>query len=184
MSFIYLLLIALAVPAVWLIGSFNRLVTLRNRIREAWADIEVQLKRRHDMIPNLMETVKGYAAQEVKVFQGVTEARGQAIKAQNMADRSRAEGQLSQALGRLLAVVENYPDLHSSQNFLELQRELRDTEDKIAAARRFYNTNVRDFNIAIQSFPVNLAASPLGFHKENLFEIEVASEREAPKVKF
>jgi len=171
----------------WMVISYNRLVTLKNRAKEAWADIDVQLKRRYDLIPNLVETVKGYAAHEKEVFEKVTEARTRAIGAResgNLKKMVEAENYLSQTLKTLFAVAENYPDLKASQNFLELQRELRDTEDKIMYARRFYNSNVRDLNTAIESFPTNIVASIFGFKKMDLFEISVPEEREAPKVKF
>lgn len=168
----------------WLILSYNRLVTLRNRVREAFSDIEVQLKRRYDLIPNLVETVKGYAAHEKGVFEKVTEARARAMGAQSPHERAEAENILSETLKTLFAVAENYPDLKASTNFLELQRELRDTEDKIQAARRFYNTNVLALNTSIESFPTNLMAGAFGFKKEEFFEIEDARAKEAPKVDF
>jgi len=177
------ILIILVLIILWLIFTYNRLVTLRNRAREAWSDIDVQLKRRYNLIPNLVETVKGYAAHERGVFEKVTEARSRAMGAQTVKEKADAENYLSQTLKTLFAVAENYPDLKASQNFLELQRELRDTEDKIQAARRFYNTNVRDLNIKIESFPANIVASLFGFSKMDFFEIEGA-EREPVKVKF
>jgi len=172
---------------IWVVLSYNRLVTLKNRTKEAWADIDVQLKRRYDLIPNLVETVKGYAAHEKEVFEKVTEARAKAMGAREGGDvrkLAEAENYLAETLKTLFAVAENYPDLKASQNFLELQRELRDTEDKIMYARRFYNANVRDLNIAIESFPTNIIASIFGFKKMDLFEISAPEEREAPKVKF
>jgi len=182
-----ILLIILIVLGIWVAGSYNRLVTLKNRAKEAWADIDVQLKRRYDLIPNLVETVKGYAAHEREVFEKVTEARARAISAEKEGDVRKiaeAENFLASTLKTLFAVAENYPDLKASQNFLELQRELRDTEDKIMYARRFYNANVRDLNIAIESFPTNIIASIFGFKKMDLFEIGRPEEREAPKVSF
>jgi len=182
-----ILLIILIILGIWIVGSYNRLVTLKNRAKEAWADIDVQLKRRYDLIPNLVETVKGYATHEREVFENITKARAQAISAERAGDVKKiaeAENFLTSTLKTLFAVVENYPDLKASQNFLELQRELRDTEDKIMYARRFYNGNVRDLNIAIESFPTNIVASIFGFKKMDLFEISVPKEREAPKVKF
>jgi len=169
---------------LWVIGTFNGLVRLKNRAKEAWADIDVQLKRRYDLIPNLVETVKGYATHEKEVFEKVTEARAKAMGAKTMKEKGEAENFLSSTLKTLFAVAENYPDLKASVNFLELQRELTDTEDKIQAARRFYNGNVRDLNIKIESFPANLIASAFGFQKMELFELEEAREREAPTVKF
>ena len=170
--------------ALWIAGTYNGLVKLKNRAKEAWADIDVQLKRRYDLIPNLVETVKGYAAHEKEVFEKVTEARANAMKAETMKEKAQAENILSDTLKTLFAVSEAYPDLKASTNFLELQRELTDTEDKVQAARRFYNGNVRDLNIKIESFPANLVASSLGFQKIELFELEEAVEREAPSVKF
>ena len=137
-------------------GMYNGLVKLKNRAKEAWSDIDVQLKRRHDLIPNLVETVKGYATHEKEVFQKVTEARANAINAQNPKAQGEAENMLSGALKSLFAVSENYPELKASQNFLELQRDLRDTEDKIQAARRFYNGNVRDLNIKIETLKLRM----------------------------
>jgi LemA protein len=171
----------------WLVSVYNRLIVLNNRVKEAWADIDVQLKRRYDLIPNLVETVKGYAAHEKTVFENVTKARSEAINAQQSGDPKKiglAENFLSQTLKSLFALAENYPDLKASVNFLELQREVRDTEDKIQAARRFYNTNVRDFNILIESFPINLLASLFRFTKKDFFEIEEGETREAVKVQF
>jgi len=163
--------------------TYNRLVTLRNRAKEAWADIDVQLKRRYDLIPNLVETVKGYASHEKEIFEKVAEARAKAMGATGMKEKAEAENQLSQTLKSLFAVVEAYPELKANQNFLQLQKELVDTEDKIQYARRFYNANVRDLNTLIESFPANLIAKNFGFEKMELFEIAEA-EREAPKVKF
>jgi len=169
---------------LWLISTFNGLVKLKNRAKEAWADIDVQLKRRYDLIPNLVETVKGYAGHERELFEKVTEARSRAMGARTIKERGEAENVLSGTLKTLFAVAENYPELKASVNFLELQRELTDTEDKIQAARRFYNGNVRDLNISIESFPTNLIASVFGFGKMELFEIAEAAEKEAPTVKF
>ena len=169
---------------LWIVGTYNGLVRLKNRTKEAWADIDVQLKRRYDLIPNLVEIVKGYAAHEKEVFEKVTAARSRAMGAETMKERAEAENILSDTLKTLFAVSEAYPDLKASANFLELQRELTDTEDKIQAARRFYNGNIRDLNIKIESFPANLVASSLGFQKIELFELEEAVEREAPSVKF
>lgn len=183
-STLYLILAALGVLALGLIGIFNRLVTLRNRGKEAWADIDVQLKRRYDLIPNLVSTVKGYAAHEKQVFEKVTEARSRAMGAQALGEKAEAENILTGALKTLFAVSENYPQLKASENFLELQRELSDTENKIQAARRFYNANVRDLNSTIESFPSNLIAGMFRFQKMEFFEIEEAGEKEAPKVNF
>lgn len=184
MSIWTIIVIIFAFLVLWIIVSYNSLVKLKNRAKEAWADIEVQLKRRHNLIPNLVETVKGYASHEREVLEKVTEARTRAMGAQTMQEKKEAENFLSQTLKSLFAVVENYPNLKASQNFLELQRELRDTEDKIQAARRFYNANVRDLNIKIESFPTNIIAKLFGFKKMDLFEIEEAEERRVPKVEF
>src|SRR5512141_176068 len=148
-----IVLIVLAVVVLWAIFAFNSFVRLVNQAKEAWSDIDVQLKRRHDLIPNLVETVKGYAAHESSAFENVTKARAAAMGATGTADKAQAENQLSGALKSLFAVSEAYPDLKANQNFLQLQRELGDTEDKIQASRRFYNGVVRDLNTAIQSFP-------------------------------
>ncbi|MFA5134037.1 MAG: LemA family protein [Patescibacteria group bacterium] len=184
MIFLYVVLGILALLAVWIIAVFNRLIALRNRTDEAWSDIDVQLKRRHDLIPNLLETVKGYAAHEKEVFAQVTAARSAAMTAKSPEDLAAAENQLTGALKTLFAVAESYPDLKASQNFLRLQDELSDTENKIQAARRFYNGNVRDFNIRIEQFPSNVIANTMNFKKREFFEIENGEEREVPDVKF
>lgn len=179
----WVILGAVAILIVWAIAIYNGLIRLKNRVDEAWSDIDVQLKRRYDLIPNLVNTVKGYAAHEKEVFEKVTEARTQAMGAQSARDKAQAENMLSQTLKSLFAVAENYPDLKANQNFLELQRELTDTEDKIQAARRFYNGNVRDFNTKIQIFPNNIFAGMLGFSAREFFEAE-EEEKEAVKVEF
>jgi LemA protein len=179
---IILLIIVLAV--IWIVAAFNGLVRLRNRVKEAWSDIDVQLKRRYDLIPNLIETVKGYAGHEKEVFEKVTEARTKAINATGAAEKAQAENMLAGALKTLFAVSENYPQLRASENFLKLQEELSDTENKIQAARRFYNSNVMDFNTRQEVFPASIIASMFGFVKAEFFEIGGAAEREAPKVKF
>jgi len=177
------ILIILGVIALWLIFVFNSLVKMRNRVDDAWADIEVQLKRRYDLIPNLVSTVKGYAKHEDKVFTEVTEARANAMKAQTPAEHMKAENMLSDTLKSLFAVSENYPELKASDNFLHLQQELVDAEDKIQAARRFYNANVRDFNTKTQVFPNNMVAGMLGFKKYEFFDAPDEAEK-APEVKF
>ncbi len=169
--------------ALWVIVNYNGLVALKNRAKEAWSDIDVQLKRRYDLIPNLVEIVKGYATHERELFEKVTQARANAMGASGVKGKADAENMLSGTLKSLFAVSENYPELKASTNFLELQRELTDTEDKIQASRRFYNTNVRDLNIKIESFPANLIAGMFGFAKMDLFEI-AAGEKEPVKVKF
>jgi len=179
-----IVIIIAVVIVLWIILVFNRLVTLRNRTKEAWSDIDVQLKRRYNLIPNLVETVKGYASHERQLFENVTKARTLAMQAQTVKEKGEAENMLSGTLKSLFAVVENYPDLKASTNFLELQRELRDTEDKIQAARRFYNTNVRDLNIKIESFPANTVANIFRFAKMDFFEIGEAAAREPVKVNF
>ena len=184
MNLTWLILIVVAIIILWIILIFNRLITFRNRTKEAWADIDVQLKRRYDLIPNLVEAVKGYAAHEKEVFEKVTEARTKAMGAQGIKEKGEAENFLSQTLKSLFAVAENYPNLRASENFQKFQDELTDTEDKIQAARRFYNGNVRDFNIQIETFPANIVAAIFVFRKMDFFEIGTPGEREAVKVKF
>jgi LemA protein len=181
---IYIVLGLIALIALWVAMIFNGLVVLKNRSKEAFADIEVQLKRRYDLIPNLVETVKGYATHEKELFEKVTQARANAMSAQGVEQKAGAENMLSDTLKSLFAVSENYPDLKASTNFLELQRELTDTEDKIQAARRFYNTNVRDLNIKVESFPENLIAGSLGFKQMELFQTANEAERQPVGVKF
>lgn len=170
--------------ALFGIATYNSLVTLKNRVKEAWSDIDVQLKRRYDLIPNLVESVKGYAKHEEKVLESVIKARAMAMGAQSVDQHAQAENMLSGALKSLFAVAEAYPDLKASANFVELQRELTDTEDKIQASRRFYNGNVRDLNIKIEHFPSNLIARSFGFGKEAFFELSDEKERENVKVSF
>ena len=173
----------LAAMALWLIAIYNSLIRLRNRTNEAWSDIDVQLKRRHNLIPNLVATVKGYAKHEKELFENVTKARSAAMGAQGAEAKSKAENMLSQTLKSLFAVSENYPQLKASENFAKLQDELSDTENKIQAARRFYNGQVRDFNTKIQVFPNNLVADMLKFKSFEFFEIE-EGEKENVKVEF
>jgi len=187
MSLIWIILIIAVIILFWVIAVFNGFIVLRNRTKEAWADIDVQLKRRYDLIPNLVETVKGYATHEREVFENVTKARTAAMdagKGGNPKEIGKAENALSDTLKTLFAVAENYPTLRAAENFLELQRELTDTEDKIQAARRFYNGNVRDFNIKIESVPSNMIAGMFGFKKAEFFELEEAAAREPVKVQF
>jgi len=174
----------IVVLALFLVGIYNGMVRARNRVDEAWSGIDVQLKRRHDLIPNLVESVKGYAAHEAGVFEAVTQARAAAMGAQGPAQVAKAEGALSGALGRLFAVAEAYPQLRATENFQQLQAELTNTEDQIAGARRIYNGNVQDFNTRIQTFPAAAFASMFGFTKREFFEIDDAGDREAPKVSF
>lgn len=178
-----IILVALVVATVWVIAVYNGLIRMKNRVDEAWSDIDVQLKRRYDLIPNLIATVKGYAAHERELFEKVTEARAKAINAGSMAEHQEAENVLSGALKSVFAVAENYPELKANQNFLELQKELSDTENKIQASRRFYNGNVRDFNIKIEVFPNNIIAGMLKFVKREFFEAE-EGEKENVKVQF
>ena len=185
MSWLLIVVIVVVVlVALWAVLLYNGLVQKRNRVDNAWAQVEVQLKRRHDLVPNLVETVKGYAAHERGTFDSVTQARAAATSAQGPAQAGAAEGILGQALGRLFAVAEAYPDLKANQNFLDLQGQLRDTEDKIAISRQVYNDTVLTFNNAIQVFPALLLAGALGFSKREFFEIDDAAERDAPQVSF
>jgi LemA protein len=168
------------------IATYNGLVRLRNQVKNAWAQIDVQLKRRYDLIPNLVETVKGYAKHERETLDSVTNARNLAQQAASasVGERSKAEVELSSALSRLLAVVENYPDLKANQNFLALQEELTSTENKISFSRQFYNDSVMKYNNQTQMFPSNIIAGMTGFKASEFFEVEAAAEREAPKVSF
>jgi len=173
------------VIVVWLVAMYNGFVSLVNRTKEAWSDIEVQLKRRYDLIPNIVETVKGYAKHESSAFENVTRARSAAMGAQTPAEHGKTENMLSGALKSLFAVSEAYPDLKANQNFLHLQQELSDTENKIQAARRFYNGNVRDLNTSIQSFPNNVIAGTFGFKAQEFFDIPDNAPEQAPvKVSF
>jgi len=183
----YITLGILVVLVLWAIFTYNKFVTLINRAKEAWSDIDVQLKRRYDLIPNLVNTIKGYATHESDAFENVTKARAQAMGAQNIVDKGKTENMLSSALKTVFAVAEAYPDLKANQNFLSLQSELSDTENKIQAARRFYNGNVRDLNISVDSFPSNLISSMFHFVKMELFtldESEAAAAQKPVEVKF
>jgi LemA protein len=189
MTPLYIILGLAALVIIWFILAYNRFITLINRTKEAWADIDVQLKRRYDLIPNLVNTVKGYAAHEKAVFEAVTEARTRAMSAEargDVKDVAQSENMLAGALKSLFAVAEAYPDLKANQNFLELQRELSDTENKIQAARRFYNGNVRDLNTSIEVFPNNIVARTFNFQKMEFFELgeAEAAAREPVEVKF
>ncbi len=179
-----ILVVIIVAIALGVIGIYNGLVRLRNVVKNAWSQIDVQLKRRHDLIPNLVETVKGYAGHEKTTLQNVTEARTKAVAAQGVEAQARAEGELSAALGRLMVVVEQYPDLKANQNFLALQEELTSTENKIGFSRQHYNDSVMTYNTKIQSFPDNIVAGTFSFGAETFFEIEDAAEREVPKVQF
>jgi LemA protein len=184
MEIIVFFLIAFGVLLVFVIGIYNRLITLRNRSDNAWAQVDVQLRRRYDLIPNLVETVKGYAKHERGTFEKVTEARSKAINAGTVKEQGQAENMLTGALKSLFAVVENYPDLKANQNFLMLQEELAGTEGKIAYARQFYNDTVMKFNLRQQVVPSNIIANMFNFKEKEYFEIEEEEAREPVKVKF
>jgi len=194
MNSMTILIAVVVIIALYVVIAYNRFVKLTQRAKEAWADIDVQLKRRYDLIPNLVETVKGYASHERETLDSVTNARAAAtqthvdpsnITPDQIAAMAGAESTLTGALGRLMAIAENYPDLKANTNFLELQRELSDTENKIQSARRFYNGNVRDLNISVQSFPSNIVAGMFSFKEEEFFELEEGSEEKEPvKVDF
>jgi LemA protein len=178
------LLVVVALLVISLITLYNRLVRLRNRVDNAWAQIEVQLKRRWDLIPNLVETVKGYAAHERETFEAVTQARAGAQQARTPQESAQAEGILGQALGRLFAVAEAYPELQADENFRQLQTELGETENRIAISRQVYNDTVLTFNNAVQTFPGLVLAGPFGFRQREFFEVEDTAQREAPRVSF
>lgn len=182
----FIILIIAIVAVLWFIIAYNRFITYIQRAKEAWADIDVQLKRRYDLIPNLVNTVKGYMTHEASTFEKITEARTRAMGAESLDDKTEAENMLSGALKSLFAVAENYPDLKANTNFLELQRELSDTENKIQAARRFYNGNVRDLNIMIDTFPSKIVAGIFKFQKMEFFELTEAdaAARQPVEVKF
>jgi LemA protein len=185
MSIVLIVLIVLVVLlAIYALVTFNGLVRLRNQAEEAFSDIDVQLKRRHDLIPNLVETVKGYAAHERQTFENVTAARANAVAATGPQEQAQAENALSGALRQLFAVAENYPDLKASQNFLELQNELTDTEDKIQASRRFYNMTVRDLNVKVQQFPSSVVARFANAQEREFFELDEPGDRAVPAVSF
>ena len=185
MIMILLIPIGLAVLVLlWIVGAYNGLIRLRNQLENAWAQIDVQLKRRHDLIPNLVETVKGYAKHESGTFEKVTQARNMAINAKSVGDRAEAENVLTGALKSLFAVAEAYPDLKANQNFLALQEELTSTENKISFSRQFYNDSVMTYNTHIQVFPTNLIATMFNFGHRDFFEVKAEEEREVPKVQF
>ena len=181
------LLVVLAIVVVfvlWIVGIYNALVRLRNQVKNAWSQIDVQLKRRHDLIPNLIETAKGYMKHERETLQNITEARSRAVNAESIGDKIKAEGSLGEAMGKFFVVVENYPDLKANQNFLALQEELATTENRIAFARQGYNDQVLFFNNKIQMFPSSILANKFNFKPEEFFELEDVKERELPKVDF
>jgi LemA protein len=180
----WILLGLIALVLLWIAWSYNRLVTMRNRVLNSWSQIDVQLKRRYDLIPNLIETVKGYATHERSVFEEVTQARAAAISAGSVGEQAAAENQLTQALRSLFAVAEAYPDLKANTSFLALQDELSQTESKIAVARQFYNDTVMSYNTLRETFPTNLIAGRAGFGPREFFELEDAAQREPVKVDF
>ena len=184
MAWLIALLVFVALLVLVLVLFYNRFVRLRNRVDNAWAQIEVQLKRRHDLIPNLVETVRGYAAHERETFESVTEARAAAERAQSPAEAAQAEGLLDRALGRLLAVAEAYPELQADENFRQLQDELANTENRIAVSRQVYNDTVLTYNNAIQTIPGVIVAGPFGFSAREFFDVDDDSEREPPRVSF
>lgn len=178
------LLVLVVIIAAWLIGLYNGLVGLRNAVKNAWAQIDVQLKRRHDLIPNLVETAKGYVKHERETLENITNARSRAMGADSVGEKAKAESALSGAISKFMLVVENYPDLKANQNFLALQEELTSTENKIAFSRQAYNDQVMLYNNKIQMFPSNIVAGMFNFQPSEFFEIENESERQAPKVDF
>jgi LemA protein len=184
MTGLIVVLVLIGGAVLILAGMYNSLVQLRVRADSAWSDIDVQLKRRHDLIPNLVETVKGYAAHEKGTFENIAKYRSQAMQATTPADKAQAESQLSGALRGLFAVAENYPQLRASEQFTGLQASLNSIEDNIQNARRYYNAVVRDFNTRVQSFPINIIAGMFGFHTRQFFEMETPAERENVQVKF
>jgi LemA protein len=182
MTVLWIVVAVVALLLLWVVLAYNSLVRLRNEAEQGWANIDVQLRRRADLIPNLVETVKGYAAHERETFDEVTRARAALQQAQTPAEASAADAQATAATGRLIAVAEAYPELKASQNFLALQEELTDTEDKVAAARRYYNATVLHFNTKLQSFPTVLVARPTGFREKELFELQDAAAAEPVQV--
>ena len=184
MTALIVVLIIIVLLVIFVIGIYNALVRLRNQVDNSWSQIDVQLKRRHDLIPNLVETAKGYMKHERETFEAITNARSQAMGAKSVAESAKAEGALGEALSKFLLVVENYPDLKANQNFLSVQEELTSTENKISFARQSYNDQVLFFNNKIQMFPSNIIAGMFNFGKRDFFELETPAEREVPKVSF
>ena len=178
-----ILLLIVLMPVIYVVATYNTLVALRNHIRDAWSNIDTELKRRYDLIPNLVATVKGYAAHEKEIFEKITELRAKCMSSKAKAEQAAGESQLVAALQKMLVVVENYPQLKSDKNFLELQRELVETEDRIQAARRFYNGNVRDYRNKCETFPSSIIANMFGFQKEDYFNVH-PSVREVPDADF
>jgi LemA protein len=183
-STLLIIIAVIAVIGLAVIGIYNGLVTLKNKVDEGWADIDTQLKRRYDLIPNMVEAVKGYAKHEKSTFEEVTKARNMAMKAGTPEEKAQAENMLAGTLKSLFALAENYPELKANQNFLDLQNTLKEIEEHIQLSRRYYNATVRDFNTKIEVFPNNMLAGPLGFSKREFFEIERAEEKENVKVQF
>lgn len=187
MNSLYIIFGIIVLAMLWAVGAYNSLIRLRFRVKEAWSDIDVQLKRRYDLIPNVVEVVKGYASHEKQVFESVTEARANALGAEkkgNPKEMAQAENALSGTLKTLFAIAENYPDLKANANFLDLQRELADTENKIQASRRFYNSNVMEYNTNIHLFPTRIIANAFKFEKMDFFELQNDKEKEPISVKF
>jgi LemA protein len=183
-SLFLIVVVVVVVVIAYLLLAYNGLIRLSTQVKEAWSDIEVQLKRRYNLIPNLVETVKGYMQHERGTFESVTKARAEALNAQTPVEHAAAQNALTGTLKTLFAVAENYPELKANTNFLELQRELSDTENKIQAAHRFYNTTVRDFNIKVQSVPTNIIANLFGFKSAEFFELDDPAAKQVPKVSF
>lgn len=181
-----ILIVVLAVILFWVVGMYNGLVRLRNQVKNAWSQIDVQLKRRHDLIPNLVETAKGYMKHERETLEAITNARSHAVEASGsgVANQAKAESELNGAISKFMLVVENYPDLKASQNFLSLQEELSSTENKVSFARQFYNDQVLVFNTKVESVPTNIIAGMFSFKQAEFFEIEDSEERKVPKVEF
>lgn len=184
MTGLIIVLVVVAVVVLFVISMYNSLIQLRNRVKNAWSQIDVQLKRRHDLIPNLIQTVKGYMTHEREIMENITKYRSQAMDAKSVGEKAQAEGMLSGALGQLRVQVENYPDLKANQNFLSLQEELTSTENKISFSRQAYNDQVLFFNNKIQMFPSNIIAGMFQFKEEEFFEVEDEKERAVPKVNF
>jgi LemA protein len=184
MAVLLVLVGIIVLVVIWLVGMYNSLVGLRNQVKNAWAQIDVQLKRRHDLIPNLVETAKGYMQHERGTLESVTNARSKAMGADSVGDKAKAEGELSGAISRFMLVVENYPDLKANQNFLALQEELTSTENKIAFSRQAYNDQVLFYNNKIQMFPSSIIAGMFSFQQSDFFELEDKGDRKAPKVDF
>jgi LemA protein len=181
---LYIALGAIAIIVLWFIATYNKLIAAKNAVDNSWSDIDVQLKRRYDLIPNLVETVKGYATHEKSLFENVARARSAAMGAKSPSEHAKAENMLTETIKSLFAVAENYPELKASQNFSQLQDDLRQTEETVQNARRFYNANVRDWNTLVQQFPTNMIAGPLKFGAKEFFEVAGETERQAPKVSF